>query len=83
MGYEIIADKKRHLITVPYNAENLLAACEKLGIRKCWIHYKVGKTHIDIPKYLNNDPNFWNKINKVVSTSEIIKIMKEYGRYFK
>lgn len=39
-------DDYRHLVCVPYSAENLHKMAEDLGIKRCWFH----GNHYDIPK---------------------------------
>lgn len=39
-------DDYRHLVCIPYSAENLHKMAEDLGIKRCWFH----KNHYDIPK---------------------------------
>ena len=39
-------DQFRHLVCVPYSAENLHAMARDLDIKRCWFH----RDHYDIPK---------------------------------
>jgi len=45
-----ICDDMRHLICVPYTAENLHAMAADLGIKRCWWHSGASYMHYDIPK---------------------------------
>ncbi len=66
-----IADRKRHLVCVPYSIENLHKMAKDLGIKECWFH----KNHYDIPKHKIN----WileSGMVKVIDSKEIVKIIK-------
>jgi len=45
----IYADRARHLVTVPYTREALLAAADRLSIPRHWYHAHTSHPHIDIP----------------------------------
>ena len=62
-------DSHRHLVCLPYSIENLHKMAESLGIKRCWFH----KDHYDIPKRRINEIM---ERCKVVSTKEIVKIVK-------
>lgn len=63
-------DNYRHLVCVPYSAENLHIMAEDLGIKRCWFH----KDHYDIPKRMIS---FVTNIAKKVTSREILKIIKD------
>ena len=62
-------DNDRHLVCKPYSKENLDRMAEDLGIKKCWFH----KHHYDIPKKKIDEIK---EKCKIVSTKEIVKIIK-------
>ena len=63
-----VCDKKRHLVCVPYNTENLHQMAKELKIGKWWFH----KNHYDIPKTRIDEIS--SKC-EIVSTKEIVKII--------
>ncbi len=43
-------DDMRHLVCLPYSADNLHAMAADLGIKRCWWHSGASHAHYDIPK---------------------------------
>lgn len=69
-----ICDNGRHLICIPYSVENLHKMAADLGIKRCWFHSSSKFPHYDMPKLRIDE--ITSKC-EVVSTKEIIKIIKE------
>lgn len=69
MKLTFLTDKKRHLICVPYNKENLHKMAQELNIDRCWFH----KNHYDIPKKRIGEIE---KQCQIISPKEIVEIIK-------
>lgn len=46
----IYADRARHIVTVPYSRDALLAAARLLDISPSWYHRSATHPHVDIPR---------------------------------
>lgn len=67
--FTYICDRNRHLICVPYSIPNLHRMAKSLGIKRHWFR----RNHYDIPKRRIDEIM---AISKVVSTRQIVKIIK-------
>lgn len=71
----IFADRRRHLVTIPYTRDALLAAADYLDIPHHWLHRTDGHDHIDIPARRTLDVLADPRVH-VVSSRSIVAITR-------